>query len=66
MVAAFVAGVAVALGLVAYVGYKFHSASAALAAVKVEVAKIEGELVAKEPALVAEAKAVVARIKALL
>lgn len=66
MVVALAAGAVLALSGVAYVGYKYHSAKAALVSVKAEVAKIEGELLAKEPALVAEAKAVVARLKVLL
>lgn len=70
----FVLGVAVTAASIAYVGYKYHSAKAALAAVKAEVAKLEVELRAGLFAAVGEADvkaksaaaAVVARIKSLL
>lgn len=64
MVASFVAGEVLVLVGVAYVGYKYHSAKAALAAVKAEVAKIESE--ALQSAVVVDALAAVRRLKALL
>lgn len=57
--------VAAAVG-VAVLLKKYHTASAALAAVKAEAVKIEGEVVAAEPVLKAKVLSVVARVKALL
>jgi hypothetical protein len=45
---------------------KYHTASAATAAVKAEIAKIESEVVAAEPVMKAKVLSVVARVKALL
>lgn len=64
MIVALAAGVVLSLSGVAYVGYKYHSAKAALAAVKAEVAKIESE--ALQSAVVVDALAAVRRLKALL
>lgn len=70
MITAFSAGVVLALLAVSYIGLKYHSAKAALAAVKTEVAKIESELgkgVSVEEAKVQQAvSSVVARLKKLL
>lgn len=57
--------VAAAVG-VAVLLAKYHTVSAATAAVKAEIVKIESEVVAAEPVVKAKVLSVVARVKALL
>ena len=57
MVIAFVLGAVVVAGGVGYLGVKYHNKTAVIAAVKAEIAKVEGSVVVEVKALVDAIKA---------
>jgi hypothetical protein len=56
MIIAFVAGAVVVASGVAYLGAKYHSSTAALAAVKAEVAKVESSASTEVQVLITKLK----------